>query len=188
MADLCQIVPTISTNTGYYLKKVDRIGFCTCLPKANCIAVNGTSCTTYCWLSQEFSETTKLSHPALLTSRAIRVVVLKYAIAWLTDVAKNMSMWDEMKRGTTYGQTCCVRAKIDMSSDNGCLRDPTIYRCKPETHPHTGTKFKSVLLWKMHFVKSALRIPILLIFPWESLPSDPSCGVFLFTPVMSILC
>jgi len=51
-------------------------------------------------------------------------------------------MWEEMKRGTEYGQKCCVRAKIDMNSDNGCLRDPTIYRCKNERHPKTGTKYK----------------------------------------------
>ncbi|XP_067942560.1 bifunctional glutamate/proline--tRNA ligase-like [Watersipora subatra] len=58
------------------------------------------------------------------------------------DVAKNLSKWEEMKAGTDYGQTCCVRAKIDMASDNGCMRDPTLYRCKPEPHPHTGTKYK----------------------------------------------
>lgn len=55
-----------------------------------------------------------------------------------------MSMWGEMKAGTDYGQTCCVRAKIDMGSDNGCLRDPAIYRCKPEIHPHTKDKYKYV--------------------------------------------
>lgn len=44
--------------------------------------------------------------------------------------------------GTEVGQKCCVRAKIDMQSANGCLRDPTIYRCKPECHPRTGNKYK----------------------------------------------
>ncbi|KRT81232.1 tRNA synthetase, partial [Oryctes borbonicus] len=47
-----------------------------------------------------------------------------------------------MKEGTEIGQRCCVRAKIDMQSANGCLRDPTIYRCKNEPHPRTGTKYK----------------------------------------------
>lgn len=51
-------------------------------------------------------------------------------------------MWADMQAGTDYGQKCCVRAKIDMKSDNGCLRDPAIYRCKPEPHPHTGLKYK----------------------------------------------
>lgn len=58
---------------------------------------------------------------------------------------KNIEMWSEMKKGTTIGQKCCVRAKIDMNSPNGCMRDPTIYRCKPEPHVRTGDKYKSVL-------------------------------------------
>lgn len=57
-------------------------------------------------------------------------------------VDKNLKMWEEMKNGSDYGQKCCVRAKIDMNSDNGCMRDPTIYRCKNEPHPRTGTKYK----------------------------------------------
>lgn len=51
-------------------------------------------------------------------------------------------MWEEMKKGTEKGQKCCVRAKIDMQSANGCMRDPTIYRCKNEVHPRTGDKYK----------------------------------------------
>ncbi|CAH1794306.1 unnamed protein product [Owenia fusiformis] len=55
---------------------------------------------------------------------------------------KNMEMWKEMIKGSEVGQTCAVRAKIDMQSDNGCMRDPTIYRCKPEAHIRTGNKYK----------------------------------------------
>lgn len=58
------------------------------------------------------------------------------------SVEKNMKMWNEMKSGSVKGQMCCVRAKIDMSSLNGCMRDPTIYRCKNERHPQTGDKYK----------------------------------------------
>ncbi|KAK7086374.1 hypothetical protein SK128_012176 [Halocaridina rubra] len=58
------------------------------------------------------------------------------------SVEKNLAMWAEMQKGTPYGQSCCVRAKIDMKSDNGCMRDPTIYRCKDEPHVKTGTKYK----------------------------------------------
>lgn len=47
-----------------------------------------------------------------------------------------------MVEGTEKGQKCCVRAKIDYQSANGCLRDPTVYRCKPEPHPRTGNKYK----------------------------------------------
>ncbi|XP_058055585.1 bifunctional glutamate/proline--tRNA ligase [Anopheles bellator] len=55
---------------------------------------------------------------------------------------RNLAMWAEMVKGSAAGQKCCVRAKIDMSSANGCMRDPTIYRCKNEPHPRTGTKYK----------------------------------------------
>jgi bifunctional glutamyl/prolyl-tRNA synthetase len=41
----------------------------------------------------------------------------------------NLKMWSEMKNGTEAGQKCAVRAKINMLSDNGCMRDPAIYRC-----------------------------------------------------------
>lgn len=58
------------------------------------------------------------------------------------NVEKNFAMWNEMVKGTANGQKCCVRAKIDMQSANGCMRDPTIYRCKNEPHPRTGTKYK----------------------------------------------
>lgn len=58
------------------------------------------------------------------------------------SVQQNMKMWEEMKRGSATGQKCAVRAKINMKSDNGCLRDPAIFRCKNEPHPATGTKYK----------------------------------------------
>jgi len=61
---------------------------------------------------------------------------------WHNSPEKNLSMWEEMKKGSEAGTKCAVRAKIDMQSNNGCLRDPTIYRCKPEAHPATGTKYK----------------------------------------------
>uniref|UniRef100_H3AUQ1 Bifunctional glutamate/proline--tRNA ligase n=1 Tax=Latimeria chalumnae TaxID=7897 RepID=H3AUQ1_LATCH len=57
------------------------------------------------------------------------------------SIQKNMQMWEEMKKGTEFGQTCCLRAKIDMNSNNGCLRDPTLYRCKNKSHPRTGNKY-----------------------------------------------
>ncbi|XP_060034442.1 bifunctional glutamate/proline--tRNA ligase isoform X2 [Erinaceus europaeus] len=58
------------------------------------------------------------------------------------SVEKNLQMWEEMKKGSQFGQSCCLRAKIDMSSNNGCMRDPTLYRCKIQPHPRTGSKYK----------------------------------------------
>lgn len=60
----------------------------------------------------------------------------------VSAVDKNLKLWEEMKAGKPFGQKCCVRAKIDMNSANGCMRDPTIYRCKNEPHPRTGDKYK----------------------------------------------
>merc|ERR1712141_732749 len=33
-------------------------------------------------------------------------------------VAKNMEMWEEMKKGSDKGKATCLRAKIDMKSNN----------------------------------------------------------------------
>ena len=56
--------------------------------------------------------------------------------------AENLKIWEEMKKGTELGQKYCIRVKIDMSSVNGCMRDPVIYRCKDEPHVKTGDKYK----------------------------------------------
>ncbi|KAH9378226.1 hypothetical protein HPB48_011246 [Haemaphysalis longicornis] len=58
------------------------------------------------------------------------------------SVEKNLEMWEEMKKGSERGLKCCVRAKIDMNSNNGCMRDPALYRCKVMDHPRTGSKYK----------------------------------------------
>ena len=58
------------------------------------------------------------------------------------SVELNLKLWAEMVNGSESGQKCAVRAKMNMLSDNGCMRDPAIYRCKPETHPSTGNKYK----------------------------------------------
>ena len=57
------------------------------------------------------------------------------------SVQKNLDMWNQMVAGTEDGQKCCVRAKIDMQSPNGCLRDPALFRCKKAAHPRTGNKY-----------------------------------------------
>lgn len=59
-------------------------------------------------------------------------------------VETNLAIWEEMKKGTERGQTFCIRAKIDMASDNGCLRDPTMFRYRSEEHVETGNKYKYV--------------------------------------------
>ncbi len=58
------------------------------------------------------------------------------------SVEQNLKIWEEMKKGTEVGQKYCIRAKINMQALNGTLRDPTMYRCKPEIHTATGDKYK----------------------------------------------
>ena len=45
-----------------------------------------------------------------------------------------------MKKGEA--KEYCLRARINMQSDNGCLRDPVIYRHCETPHLLTGTKYK----------------------------------------------
>lgn len=58
------------------------------------------------------------------------------------SVEENLRLWGEMKKGTEEGQKCVMRAKIDMKSPNGAMRDPGLYRCSPASHYRTGTKYK----------------------------------------------
>ncbi|KAI6657571.1 Bifunctional glutamate/proline--tRNA ligase [Oopsacas minuta] len=59
------------------------------------------------------------------------------------SIEQNLAMWKEMLIGSDKGVQCCLRAKIDMQSANGAMRDPTIFRCKSESHIRTGTKYKA---------------------------------------------
>eukprot|EP01071_Lankesteria_metandrocarpae_P003229 Lankesteria_metandrocarpae@DN2833_c0_g1_i1.p1 len=59
-------------------------------------------------------------------------------------VADNLRLWNQMLLGSAEGQTCCVRAKIDMQSKNKCMRDPVMYRCVVDIPHHTtGEKYKA---------------------------------------------
>ena len=58
------------------------------------------------------------------------------------SVERNIELWQEMKLGTELGQRCVYRAKIDMKSNNGTLRDPNLYRVNFQSHYRTGTKYK----------------------------------------------
>ena len=53
-------------------------------------------------------------------------------------VAENQRLFMDMKEGKYPDGTHVVRAKIDMTSPNINLRDPTLYRIKHESHQETG--------------------------------------------------
>lgn len=57
-------------------------------------------------------------------------------------VEDNLKHFEEMKTGSDEGTKWFIRAKIDMSSNNGAMRDPVIYRCNPKSHHRTGETWK----------------------------------------------
>ena len=57
------------------------------------------------------------------------------------SVEENLRLFDEMRRGFFDEGEAWLRMKIDMKSDNPCMRDPCAYRIKYHHHPRTGDKW-----------------------------------------------
>ena len=53
------------------------------------------------------------------------------------SVEENLSLFERMRAGEFEEGECVLRGKIDMSSPNMNMRDPTIYRIKKATHHRT---------------------------------------------------
>ncbi|KZM28656.1 ATP binding [Ascochyta rabiei] len=58
------------------------------------------------------------------------------------SVDETLAKFDEMKQGTDEGKRWCIRAKMSVDNPNKAMRDPVIYRCNPEDHHRTGSKWK----------------------------------------------
>jgi len=58
-----------------------------------------------------------------------------------STVEENLALFEKMKAGEFKEGECVLRAKIDMSSSFICMRDPTLYRIRFETHHQTGDKW-----------------------------------------------
>jgi len=55
-----------------------------------------------------------------------------------TSTKENLTLFRKMKAGGFKEGECVLRAKIDMSSSFMCMRDPTLYRIRFETHHQTN--------------------------------------------------
>ncbi len=71
----------------------------------------------------------------------------KYRNTQTPEEAK--ALFEEMCSGSDEGAKWCLRAKIDMSSDNGTMRDPVLYRQNLTPHHRTGTTFKAYPTYDM---------------------------------------
>lgn len=60
-----------------------------------------------------------------------------------TAPEENLRLFEELLLGSAEGQGYCLRAKIDMSSVNGTMRDPVLYRFNDTPHHRTGQRFKA---------------------------------------------
>ncbi|XP_953722.1 glutamyl-tRNA synthetase, putative [Theileria annulata] len=66
------------------------------------------------------------------------------SLARNNSVEKNLELFSEMLKGSEVGVKNCLRAKMDMTSKNKCLRDPVFYRCVTNVpHHRTGDKYKA---------------------------------------------
>jgi glutamyl/glutaminyl-tRNA synthetase len=60
-----------------------------------------------------------------------------------TPPAENLAIFESLLKGEESAKKYCMRAKIDMTSVNGTMRDPVMYRGNDTPHHRTGTKHKA---------------------------------------------
>ena len=57
------------------------------------------------------------------------------------SIEENLDLFRRMRAGEFPDGAKVLRAKIDMAHPNIVMRDPTLYRIRHQTHPHTGDKW-----------------------------------------------
>ena len=58
-----------------------------------------------------------------------------------TSVEENLALFEKMKKGEFKEGECVLRGKIDMTSSFMCMRDPTFYRIRFDSHHQTGDRW-----------------------------------------------
>ena len=58
-----------------------------------------------------------------------------------TSIEENLVFFKKMKAGSFKEGECVLRAKIDMSSSFMCMRDPTLYRIRFDSHHQTNDQW-----------------------------------------------
>lgn len=58
------------------------------------------------------------------------------------SIEETLRIFSLMAKGEPEYKSYCLRARINMQSNNGCMRDPVIYRKNDTPHHATGTKYK----------------------------------------------
>lgn len=59
----------------------------------------------------------------------------------IRSIEENLELFEAMRAGKFPDGHCILRAKIDNTSPNMNMRDPTLYRIKTQSHPITGDKW-----------------------------------------------
>jgi len=75
-----------------------------------------------------------------------------------SNVDKNLTLLNKMRDGKFTEGECVLRAKIDMSSNFMCMRDPTLYRVRFDKHHQTGSDWKIYPMYDFaHCISDAIE-------------------------------
>lgn len=91
------------------------------------------------------------------------------------SVEENLQLFEEMKIGKFPDGHCVLRAKIDNTSPNMNMRDPTLYRIKHSVHPITGNKWCIYPMYDFaHALSDAIEGKVFLLM------NKPIVAIYLF--------
>ena len=75
-----------------------------------------------------------------------------------TEINENLRLLKKMKNGDFAEGECVLRAKIDMSSSFMCMRDPTLYRIRFDSHHQTSSDWNIYPMYDFaHCISDAIE-------------------------------